>query len=145
MNPTANSERSRKLAARPVNTGRPGALPDAPGHLSDGALAYWDMYVPALSARGVFEASDAGWLVLMCEDMAEVERLREALNRTDVGSLQYTRISTSLNRAEVRAMSLAREHAITPVGRLRAGVVGKSKGQTLLGMLAELDAEDGAA
>lgn len=128
-----------------------------PDDLTEDAAALWDVILPDLIKLKVFAISDAPMLAELCSSLsyarafrAEMENLSAALIElsSDPASVdweQYELVSGALKRARSGytqmmrvAMALAGDFAISPVSRLRLGLM-KTRGATLLGILGKTD------
>lgn len=127
-----------------------------PDDLSDDAKALWEAILPDLIKLKVFSLSDAPMLAELCASLAyarafraemdaltvELGKLADDLSTTDRIEL-YDALSLTLKRARSGytqmmrvAMNLASDFAISPVSRLRLGLM-KAKGSSLLGILGQ--------
>jgi phage terminase small subunit len=147
-----------------VPTGQVDALPGPPEELTEGALSIWSVVLPDLISNGVYRPSDAIMLVELCESLAtaqgfrrqanglmqrlerQEERCAELLEAGDLETLQDAEkdaevLSGRLKRARSGylqnmklVMSIAGEFGISPVARLRLGLM-RIQGGTLLAAL----------
>lgn len=134
-----------------------------PDDLSDDAKALWEAILPDLIKLKVFSLSDAPMLTELCSSLAyarafraemdaltlELGKLMEAglgsseeIERYDVLSLTLKRARSGYTQMMRVAMNLASDFAISPVSRLRLGLM-KAKGSSLLGILGQKAGVDG--
>lgn len=128
----------------------------SPELLSEGGAAIWAVLLPDLIKTGVFRESDTILLVELCETLASAQdfrrqvrglmgRLEDAEARAAAGEEDADRdaevLSTRVKRARAAylqsmklVMSIAGEFGISPVARLRLGLM-RVQGATLLGAL----------
>lgn len=128
-----------------------------PDDLSDDAKALWEAILPDLIKLKVFSVSDAPMLAELCSSLAyargfrvemdaltaELGKLGEAglgtieeIERYDMLSLTLKRARSGYTQMMRVAMNLASDFAISPVSRLRLGLM-KAKGSSLLGILGQ--------
>jgi phage terminase small subunit len=146
--PTGKTARS---AAKAGPTGDV-AWMEPPADLSPDGAELWNVILPDLIAAKVFRASDAVLLSELVESLAMARgfrheinalspKMREALTAEDYETADA--ISQTLKRARSgyrqtmqTALAIAGEFGISPVSRLRLGIM-KAQGSTLLGILNE--------
>lgn len=154
--PEAGSEGSREVERRAQPTGDVVAM-EPPDDLSDAAAQIWRVLLPDLITAKVFRLSDAFLLSELCEAFAEARAFRaemavlrkqmdEVLADPDQGektiekyetlSGQVKRARTGYRQAMTIAMTISGEFGITPVARLRLGLMKTAEGGTLRGLLA---------
>ena len=137
-----------------VRTGEVGVIVGPPEEISDPAKVIWDTLVPDLVSMGVFTVSDTFLLFEMCEALASAQAFRREAtslqrqleNFDQTGDFDNAdRASSRLKRARAGylqnmklVMSIAGEFGISPVARLRLGLM-KLQGGTLLSAMAEED------
>ncbi|GAA2141508.1 hypothetical protein GCM10009760_25750 [Kitasatospora kazusensis] len=119
-----------------VRTGERDALPyEAPEELSAGAARMWLGLLPDLIASGTFRESDGFLLVELCEMWSEAQEFRRALRaEPDKGGAEAKRLRAGYLQSMKLVMSIASEFGISPVARLRLGLM-QVQGATLLGVL----------
>lgn len=126
---------------------------EAPEDLSETAVEFWNLLLPDLIALKVFQASDAALLSELVEGLAmakefrgEIQTLQEVQRErgkpTSAWSAEeweaYEIISASLKRARTSwrqtmqtVMSISGEFGISPVARLRLGLMAKDGAKAL--------------
>jgi P27 family predicted phage terminase small subunit len=114
----------------------------APADLSDDAKKVWDLAVSDLIALRVFRPSDALMLQEFCELLAQAQKFRRSLqDEPDMGSQEAKRLRTGWLQSFKAAASISAEFGMSPVARIRLGLM-KAQGGTLLG---KLNAQSGEA
>lgn len=132
-----------------------------PDGLTEDAALLWEAILPDLIKLKVFSVSDAPMLAELCSSLAYARAFRaemdsltlslgemaaKGLHTFDTDEIdRYEMISGALKRARSGytqmmrvAMNLASDFAISPVSRLRLGLM-KAKGASLLGILSGKD------
>lgn len=150
-------------------TGIPGGV-QRPADLTEPAAEIWDVLLDDLTAMGVFRPADSIILVEVCEMIAEAKRLRRSLDRpnqhwprfereldrgeadeiiadpataADLWPLSggYKRLRTAYLQTMRTAKSYIDEFGITPVARLRLGLL-QLQGQGLASLFTGDDDSD---
>ena len=114
----------------PAEVGTVRAL-EAPESLSPGAREIWETIVPDLASKGVYQPSDVLLLEQWCEAMDGARRSMAAAKAWEAGSLEEKRARASWADYMTQANRIAAEFGITPVARLRLGLM-KLQGQSFL-------------
>lgn len=125
---------------------------EPPADLSAGGADLWNVILPDLIAAKVFRLSDAVLLSELCESLAMAREFRAEINRLvpkakDALEAEdfevYETFSQMLKRARAgyrqtmqTALAIAGEFGISPVSRLRLGIM-QAQGSTLLGILGD--------
>lgn len=133
-----------------VRTGDPDLPVTPPEEISEAGAAIWNVLLPDLIGMGVFTMSDAFLLFELCETLASAQefrreagqlqrRLTAADEADDVVLAEH--LSGRLKRARAGylqsmklVMSIAGEFGVSPVARLRLGLM-KLTGNSLLAAL----------
>lgn len=152
-----------------VPTGLPGAL-ERPADLTPAAAHIWDVLLADLTEMGVFRPADSLILVEVCEMLQEAKRLRKAIDQPspqwiylekDISpderqellaqpelladlwpaSGSYKRLRTAYLQTMRTLKSYIDEFGITPVARLRLGLL-QLQGADLLGAFRDDDESD---
>lgn len=121
----------------PAYIGTGGAIAP-PEDLSPGAIEVWNMLVPDIAQTGVYRESDEILLSELCESLALARHFRRALQPIIAGgeldSPEAKRLRSGYRESMQTAMSIAGEFGISPVARLRLGLM-RVKGTSLLDAL----------
>ncbi len=106
-----------------------------PEIMSPSGAAVWDVLLPDLISTGVFRSSDRLLLLELCEALGEAQEFRRQLRtEPDKGSPEAKRLRTGYLQQMKLVMQISAEFGISPVARLRLGLM-RVQGATLLGAL----------
>lgn len=118
-----------------ARTGEPGAV-QPPEILTPEGQAVWDTLLPDLISMGAFRESDVLLLTELCETLAEAQAFRRQLrDEPDKSSPEAKRLRAGYLQSMKLVMSIAGEFGISPVARLRLGLM-RIQGSSLLEALA---------
>ena len=108
--------------------------PEPPEWLDPLACAIWREYLHDLAPMKIFVESDRILLGHLCALLANAQRALTALAGLEPGSPEEKRVRVSYNDSLAHARQIAGDFGMTPVARLRLGLL-QVKGASLLGLL----------
>ena len=113
-----------------------------PPELTDAAKQIWDITIPSLIQAKVLRPEDVPLLIEFAEAMASARAFRHELKVEEdtygLGSIEAKRLRTGYIQMLKVATSLASEFGISPVARVRLGLM-RAGGASLLGIIGDQD------